>query len=226
MDIPFSPEQFLNLFETYNHFIQPLQIIAYILGLLSILFLFRKNKITPKIITGILATFWIWIGFFYHILFFSSINKAAYLFGSLFIIQGFFFMYTGIIRRKLDFHIEWNITTISGFIIILYAMIIYPILNILLGHSYPRMPVFGVTPCPTTIFTFGFILFIKNKMRTPQAYTTSTISCQTYFIWPIISNIGIYIAIIIPPIMIPINTMTIGSINEVKADTAASTSSS
>ncbi|HKJ30463.1 MAG TPA: DUF6064 family protein [Balneolales bacterium] len=164
MDIPFSPEQFLNLFETYNHFIQPLQIIAYILGLLSILFLFRKNKITPKIITGILATFWIWIGFFYHILFFSSINKAAYLFGSLFIIQGFFFMYTGIIRRKLDFHIEWNITTISGFIIILYAMIIYPILNILLGHSYPRMPVFGVTPCPTTIFTFGFILFIKNKI--------------------------------------------------------------
>jgi uncharacterized protein DUF6064 len=26
------------------------------------------------------------------------------------------------------------------------------------GHRYPEMPMFGVTPCPVTIFTFGLLL--------------------------------------------------------------------
>lgn len=26
------------------------------------------------------------------------------------------------------------------------------------GHQYPRTPIFGVAPCPTTIFTFGILL--------------------------------------------------------------------
>ena len=41
---------------------------------------------------------------------------------------------------------------------------IYPVLNYAFGHSYPKMPVFGVAPCPVTIFTFGMLLWMKEKV--------------------------------------------------------------
>ena len=32
-----------------------------------------------------------------------------------------------------------------------------------LGHTYPENPTFGL-PCPTTIFTFGILLWAKDKI--------------------------------------------------------------
>jgi len=47
---------------------------------------------------------------------------------------------------------------------IVYAMVVYPLLGFLSGHVYPGSPVFGVTPCPVTIFTFGFFLLARKKV--------------------------------------------------------------
>jgi hypothetical protein len=41
---------------------------------------------------------------------------------------------------------------------ILYALVVYPILGALSTHAYPSAPTFGL-PCPTTIFTFGILLW-------------------------------------------------------------------
>ena len=45
-----------------------------------------------------------------------------------------------------------------------YALFIYPIIGLNLGHVYPAAPSFGV-PCPTTIFTFGVLLWAANVPR-------------------------------------------------------------
>ncbi len=44
---------------------------------------------------------------------------------------------------------------------IFYAMVAYPMIGAIVGHGYPSAPLFGVAPCPTTIFTFGFFLWSK-----------------------------------------------------------------
>jgi hypothetical protein len=44
-----------------------------------------------------------------------------------------------------------------GALLVFYAMVIYPLLDSVLGHGSPQAPLFGVTPCPTTIFTFGLL---------------------------------------------------------------------
>lgn len=44
---------------------------------------------------------------------------------------------------------------------IVYALIIYPLLGSLAGHSFPRNPTFGL-PCPTTIFTLGILLYYQK----------------------------------------------------------------
>ncbi len=53
---------------------------------------------------------------------------------------------------------------VVGAIFILYAMVVYPLLGLALGHWYPRAPMFGVAPCPSTIFTFGLLLLAKRPV--------------------------------------------------------------
>lgn len=42
---------------------------------------------------------------------------------------------------------------------LLDAMVVYPLLGALFGHAYMESPTFGL-PCPTTIFTFGLLMFL------------------------------------------------------------------
>jgi len=163
MQVPFSLGDFLNVFKSYNQTIFPLQIVFYFIAFLSIYFLFTGNKNLNKIISITLSFFWLWMGIVYHIIFFSTINKAAYIFGAFFIIQGIMFAGCGLIRKKLSFGYSKNIYNYIGIVFLLYALIIYPVLGYNLGHSYPYSPTFGL-PCPTTIFTFGILLFTNKKM--------------------------------------------------------------
>ncbi len=164
MNIPFTIDQFLGVFERYNQAIWPMQVLAYILGVAAVGLAWKKTRYSDRVIGGILAVFWLWIGVVYHLLFFSSINPAAFGFGALFVIQGILFSVVGVAQAKLSFHARTDIFSIVGGLFILYAMIIYPILGSFLGHSYPQSPVFGVAPCPATIFTFGMLLWTDHKV--------------------------------------------------------------
>ena len=163
MNLPFSLTDFLNTFKDYNQAIFPLQIVFYLITFLCIYLLFTGNKNINKIISIVLSFFWLWMGIVYHIIFFSTINKAAYIFGAFFIVQGIMFAGCGLIRKKISFEYRKNAYNNVGIIFLLYALIIYPVLGTLLGHSYPYSPTFGL-PCPTTIFTFGILLFANKKI--------------------------------------------------------------
>jgi hypothetical protein len=159
MNIPFTVEQFFAIFESYNKAIWPSQIVAYILGIFVLVLAFREDILSSRIISGILALFWIWMGVFYHIVQFSVINPAAWIFGIFYILQGLLFFLLGTIWGRLAFRFMLKPLPIIGAFFIFYAMVVYPLLGISFGHSYPRAPMFGVAPCPTTIFTFGILLW-------------------------------------------------------------------
>jgi hypothetical protein len=158
MKFPFTVEQFLQVFKTYNQSVFPLQIIFYFLAILIIFMAAKRIKGADKLINLILSFFWLWMGIVYHLIFFSAINKAAYLFGSLFIVQGILFFYLGVIKQKLNYEFLQNKWGVLGLVLMLFALFIYPLLGYLFGHGYPLSPTFGV-PCPTTIFSFGIFLW-------------------------------------------------------------------
>ena len=164
MELPFTTEQFLEVFETYNTAIWPAHIVAYLLGLLAIYLAFRKGSGGNRIISLILAGFWLWMGTVYHLTFFTSINTAAYGFGLIFIIQGLLFLGVGVWKDWLKFRLKWDAYGITGAVLIIYAMVIYPLIGAQLGHGYPYAPMFGVAPCPATIFTFGMLLWTTQKI--------------------------------------------------------------
>lgn len=163
MNLPFSLTDFLNVFKDYNQSVFPLQVVFYFIAFLCVYILFTGIKNLNRKVSIVLSFFWLWMGIVYHIIFFSEINKAAYIFGGLFILQGLMFAGCGLIRKKLSFEYTKSAAKNAGIVLIAYALIIYPVLGTLLGHAYPYSPTFGL-PCPTTIFTFGILLFANKKM--------------------------------------------------------------
>lgn len=163
--LPFTSEQFRSVFLDYNNSIWPVQIVAYLLGGAAIALLLRKTREGDRVIAGILALMWLWTGVGYHGLSFSSINKAAYIFAVLFILQGYL-LYAGVYRGQMRFGVRPGLPTVIGGSFVAYAAMMYPMIGVAIGHAYPEMPMFGVTPCPATIFTFGlFLLTVRPVPR-------------------------------------------------------------
>lgn len=163
MTLPFTQQQFLAVFKNYNLAIWPAQVIFYLAGILALYLLFKPGVRRDKIIAVVLFFFWLWNGTAYHLFFFSTINKAAYGFAVLFAIQAVLFFITGILKGNLSFSDpKKEVSAVLGFAAVIYAMIVYPILGALAGHGFPQSPMFGVAPCPTTIFTFG-LLMLANR---------------------------------------------------------------
>lgn len=163
MELPFTIEEFLNIFKTYNQSVFPLQIVFNLIAIYSIFLLFKTKSYSGKFISGALTFFWLWIGIVYHLLFFTVINKAAYFFAALFVIQGILFFIFGFYKKHFSFSYKKDFYGIIGLIFFTYALIIYPVLGHILGHQYPYSPTFGL-PCPTTIFTFGVLLFSEKRI--------------------------------------------------------------
>ena len=78
MELPFTTEQFLVVFERYNLTIWPIQIIAYGLGLSAVLLTLSPRPYGDKIVSSILGVLWLWTGLVYHVRFFAPINPIAW----------------------------------------------------------------------------------------------------------------------------------------------------
>ena len=164
MNLPFTPDQFLDVFKSYNLTVWPAQILLVVLALLMIFVLFKKNFYSDRLISIGLAVLWLWMGIVYHIIFFTRINPAAYLFGTLYVIQAGLFVYYGIITKELIYKYRNNAIGIMSILFFLYSLIFYPLLSYQFGHLYPSTPTFGL-PCPTTIFTFGMITLMEDRKK-------------------------------------------------------------
>ena len=135
--MPFTVDQFLEVFRHYNTSVYPMQIFFYLLGAIVIILSFKRVLISAKIISIVLAFLWLWMGVIYHFIFFARINRAAYLFGAAFILQGLLFLFTGSLKHKLSFRFRRDIFGITGAIFILYALVLYPVLGFFHGTCLP-----------------------------------------------------------------------------------------
>ncbi|QDG52238.1 hypothetical protein FIV42_16280 [Persicimonas caeni] len=163
MELPFSVAEFFDVFFDYNQAIWPAQIVAYALGVFAVGLTAVRSRWAGALIGAVLALFWFWDGLVYHVGFFAEINAMAFVFGGLFVLEGLLFVWATV-RDRLRFSFELSAYHIIGGIFLLYALVLYPVFGMALGHVYPAAPVFGVAPCPMTIFTFGILLFTTRKV--------------------------------------------------------------
>jgi hypothetical protein len=160
--LPFTRGQFLAVFADYNTAVWPAQVVAYVLGLVVVAALLRPSLQTHRVVAGVLAAMWVWTGVAYHGLFFARINPVALAFGVLFVVQGVLFVIAGVTGRRLVFGRaatgSAGLASVPGWLLVAYAAVVYPLIGQSTGHPYPMQPMFGITPCPVTLFTFGVLL--------------------------------------------------------------------
>lgn len=92
-----------------------------------------------------------------------SLPGIWYVSGILFLAHGILIVLFGAIRSSLSFRFVQDRYGFVGALLVVYAMVIYPIVGFLTGFIYPRYPVFGIAPCPVTIFTFGLLQWLDKK---------------------------------------------------------------
>ena len=160
---PFTVSQFFGVFEAYNTAIWPLQWVLLALAAAAIALTLSRIRVRSRLLTGVLAALWLWMGLVYHLIFFTVINPAAAIFGVAFALEAALLIWAGLGPRHLRFAARADAYGAGGAVLLAYALIVYPLLGYALGHHYPAIPTFGA-PCPTTIFTFGLLLWTAGRV--------------------------------------------------------------
>lgn len=161
--LPFTRASFLAVFADYNLAVWPMQWLAYAMGLGMAAAVLRPSPAGSRLVSAGLALMWAWTGIAYHAIFFSPINRAALGFGALFVLQGALFAYAGVVRRRLVFGAPAGLARWLGWGLVAYALL-YPLLGAWAGPGYPELPMFGITPCPLTLFSFGLLLLTTQPL--------------------------------------------------------------
>jgi hypothetical protein len=156
--LPFSREQFLEVFAQYNAAIWPLQWAAVLLGIAIVVAGARPSRNGTRGVDAGLALMWLWTGVLYHGIYFARINTAATAFASLFVIQGGLLVRAAWLGRQSARKPAARPGAWFGWVLVAYALLLYPLVGWVAGHAYPAVPAFGVSPCPVTLFTLGMFL--------------------------------------------------------------------
>lgn len=157
--MPFTVDEFFAVFAGYNAAIWPMQIVAYLAGLLIVVVLRHPSRSSDMVIMSALAAMWAVNGIGYHLLHFTPVNPAARLFAVLFVAQAALLAVSSYVwRHRIIFDPGRSLMTTLGLLLMLFALVGYPALGFLAGHRYPAVPMFGIAPCPTTIFTIGLLM--------------------------------------------------------------------
>lgn len=153
-------DELRNLFADHTPDVWPVHLLAVVLALVAIVLVVRRPGIVAdRVVTVLLASLWVWLA----LVFFGRqaaqldpLLSAAY--GALFLVQAGLFVRAGIVRRELRFRAADGLVGRIGWAALAYALVVYPVLGIILGHGFPEAPLFGIAPCPTVIATFGLLL--------------------------------------------------------------------
>ena len=156
--LPFSTTEFFAVFARYNDAVWPAQTVLLTLALTCILAV--SARAAGRTVGFILAVLWAWMAIAYHWAFFTSINPAAWGFGGLFLLGAAAFAWHAL-RGTLTFGRPAGVRGAVGALLVLYALVGYPVVETLLGIRYPAAPTFGL-PCPTTLFTIGMLMFAER----------------------------------------------------------------
>jgi hypothetical protein len=160
--LPFSAEQFLDVFRKYNEAVGPMPVLLWLLGTAVALAALTASGRARLAIGWGMAFLWAWSGVAYHLLFFRAINPIAAAFAALFVLQAALLLRSGLSALPA-FRVRRGVQGYLGGAIILYALVVYPVLGYVLGHRYPAAPTFGV-PCPVDLLTLGILAWNADAL--------------------------------------------------------------
>jgi hypothetical protein len=163
MQLPFTREQFFDLFVAYNEALWPAALALWMASAVIVALRLSAPRPHDRWISVLLVAHWAWSALAYHVAFFTRINPAAWLFAALFLGQAILVFHVGVVQRRLSFAPWGNNWAPLAWCLIGYSLA-YPAINAIDHLSLLRIPTFGL-PCPTTIFTAGMLMLATPPLR-------------------------------------------------------------
>lgn len=193
MRLPFTQADFLDVFGAYNQALWPVALALWLASVAAVIQLLRE-KLGTRAAVGLLVVHWVWSGVVYHWMYFARINPAARLFAVAFAAEAALLWWYGGARHGLTFDSGRLPRHLVGGVLVVYALI-YPGLALLTGHTWPRVPLFAV-PCPTTLLTAGFLLFLRPPV--PRALAVVPV------LWTVVGGSAAVLLSMTPDLMLSI----------------------
>ena len=153
-------EVFFNNVSTYNVSIFPMQIITLVVAIILTYLLFvRPSTIVNKLIKIYLSFTFVWFVLMFP---FEGVFKIG--FGLVHIVIAILF-FIDIFTAKIEFKFpETSGKRYFMLFLIFSAFALYPLIEYMSGHLYPKILLFGVAPCPTTIFSLALLIGAVPKV--------------------------------------------------------------
>ena len=158
--MPFTVDQFFDVFEAYNRGTAPAAILLWILASAAALPVIFKRFWAYKFALILLSIVWAWSGAVYQFIFFAAINPAARVFGIAFILEALLLLWLAFHGPGWERPPAFGTIDVGAIALAVYALLVYPFINSLFGHVFPRTPTFGA-PCPVTIFTLAVLILVR-----------------------------------------------------------------
>ena len=155
----FSAQTYYRLFELYNIEWWPLHILALVLGAAAVLLGRRGGERAGRAIAVILALCWLWVAWSFHWQRYASINLAAAYFAWAWVVQALLLLWLGGVRGRLVSAPASRLQRRAGLVLLVFALLLFPLITPLLGRSWTQAELFGMAPDPTALATLGMLLY-------------------------------------------------------------------
>ncbi len=155
--LPYDAEALFALYTSYLH-----QLWLFVLPLLILIlsmpvWILRGGAAVGRIVVGVLALVWLWVGLVFHGLYFTDLNFAAPIYAGLFVLQGLLLFWHSGSHGRLVFAYRRDVVGWIGGFLLLYALIGYPLLDYLDGYT-SGMRLVGLSAGPTALLTVALLL--------------------------------------------------------------------
>ena len=155
-----TAEVFFNNVSAYNASIFPMQIITLVIAIILTYLLFvRPGTSINKLIKVYLSFTFVWLALMFP---FEGVLKIT--FGLLHLAIAILF-FIDIFAAKIEFKFpETSGKRYFMLFLIFSAFALYPLIEYMSGHPYPKTLLFGVAPCPTIIFSLALLIGAVPKV--------------------------------------------------------------
>lgn len=198
MRLPFAPAQFFDVFRAYNTAIWPLQWLFYLGAMAAVVTALLGLRHSGRVVAATLAVFWSWLALVYHLAFFWRINPAAPWFAGVSLLAAAMFGWQGVYRDGFRFERGLDARKLAGVSLTLYALVVYPLIGVGLGHPFAEVPTLGL-PCPTTLFTFGLLLLAARpipRMTVPMPMLWAAIGATAAFSLGVLQDYALLLTLV------------------------------
>lgn len=164
MSLPYSVEVFFASMAQYNDFWFPVTILVVLMVLVAFALVARGcTGNSARIVGALLAASWVWVGTAYQLQHMATLNFMAPVYGIAWIVEGVLIAVTCTVLGRLRFRFGGNVRGWTGLGLALFGLFGYPLVVLLLGFSWRALPLAGMAPDPTAIFTAGILVAARDR---------------------------------------------------------------